>query len=157
MAGKDQTGYTGMVNMQGMKIPVLNGFANYKGKEFNVSHDGSVIMDDKNSIVGHIQDGEVIPPDPTRVSNFMNGKGSQPTSTTAPMQSPIMDALAKVGAVRDTAQGDISKLLAPGNTGTTMDNISSLMNGVGDLKSGISSAKNELKAGMAKSLLKMIL
>lgn len=70
-------GYSGVVDMEGQPVTVRDGHANVAGKDYRVTNDGSYILDGKNAIVGHLQDGKVMPVDDQRINDFLRGTKAQ--------------------------------------------------------------------------------
>lgn len=58
-----QQPYNGIVDVDGTPVEVVNGFAEYEGDKFYVSPDGSVVIDQKRTLIGYVQNGKFMPSD----------------------------------------------------------------------------------------------
>lgn len=154
------TGYTGIVSMDGMNVPVLNGFANYKGKEFGVNQDGSIVTDEKNQIVARIVDGQVQQHTPESMQAALNGQTQQAKpQQTQSVQNQVLSSLSGGKDPLSTSLNNLLTSLKPATPSaadavpSAMKPVTDMVSQAGGIKSGIQAAKNNFKADLIKSLL----
>lgn len=54
---QQQGGYSGVVDVQGQKIQVSGGVAEYDGQKYFVSDNGEIVMDQQRKPLGYIEGG----------------------------------------------------------------------------------------------------
>lgn len=57
-------GFNGTVNVEGQNVQVQGGIASFMGEQFLVSNDGSMVVDSKMRIIGHVDSGKFMPMTP---------------------------------------------------------------------------------------------
>jgi len=63
-----QAGYNGIVNVNGEKVKVVGGVAEYDGESYYVSDDGSMVVDKERNLVGYVENGVFKPMDEEHLS-----------------------------------------------------------------------------------------
>ena len=61
--GQPGGGYNGVVSVEGQQVQVPEGIAQFGGKQYLVSDDGSMVVDQERKIVGYVQNGQFKPMD----------------------------------------------------------------------------------------------
>jgi len=61
--GQPGGGYNGVVSVNGEQVQVSEGVAEFGGKKYLVSDDGSIVIDQDRRIVGYIENGQFKPMD----------------------------------------------------------------------------------------------
>lgn len=54
-------GYTGEISVDGEKVQVQNGQAQYQGQTFYVSKDGSIVINEQKKVIGQIKGKSFVP------------------------------------------------------------------------------------------------
>lgn len=63
MMGQEDTGYNGVVSVDGKPVQVSEGVADVGGQKYLVSDDGSMVVDQSQKIIGYVEQGQFKPMD----------------------------------------------------------------------------------------------
>lgn len=67
---KQEGGFNGVLEVGGQKVQVVDGVAEFQGKQYMVSDDGLIVMDKDQNLIGIIQNGKVSKPTEEMISRL---------------------------------------------------------------------------------------